>query len=217
MDALERHEIFEIEVLDNLKRAGFLKPLVFGGGTMLRLCHEMNRHSADLDFWLIKETATKEYFKELKAHLLQVYELTDAASKRHTLLCEIRARQYPRRLKIEIRKDSRECDFQDQIAYSRFSNKQVILRVHTLEQAMQNKIKAALGRKEIRDCFDIEFLLRKGIPLQATPQQQQALAQVAGSFKKRDFKVTLGSVLDSQTRAYYVENGFSFLVGKAGQ
>ena len=54
MDVLKNHEIFEIEVLEKLKNGNFLSPLVFGGGTMLRLCYELNRYSTDLDFWFIK-------------------------------------------------------------------------------------------------------------------------------------------------------------------
>jgi hypothetical protein len=49
MDILQQHEIFEIEVLDLMKNARILGPLVFGGGSMLRLCHELNRYSVDLE------------------------------------------------------------------------------------------------------------------------------------------------------------------------
>ena len=55
MNIFEQHEILEIGVLDKLKRAKILDDLVFGGGTMLRLCHEMKRYSVDLDFWRIKD------------------------------------------------------------------------------------------------------------------------------------------------------------------
>ena len=55
MDIFNRHEIFEIEVLEKMKSTKILDPLVFGGGTMLRLCHELGRYSVDLDFWFIKE------------------------------------------------------------------------------------------------------------------------------------------------------------------
>ena len=68
-------------------------------------------------------------------------------------------------MKIEIRRELKDCDFQEKIAFSRFSTKQVVLKAHTLEQAMQNKIAAFLERGEIRDSFDIEFLLRRGIEL----------------------------------------------------
>jgi hypothetical protein len=45
MDIFRQHEIFEIEVLDKMNSIRALDPLVFGGGTMLRLCHELNRYS----------------------------------------------------------------------------------------------------------------------------------------------------------------------------
>jgi hypothetical protein len=48
------------------------------------------------------------------------------------------------------------------IAFSRFATKQLALKAHTLNQTMINKVKAFLDRGEIRDCFDIKFLLRKG-------------------------------------------------------
>ena len=57
MDILEKHEAFEIEVLDRLSSAKLLDPLVFGGGTMLRLCYELKRYSVDLDFWFVRKTA----------------------------------------------------------------------------------------------------------------------------------------------------------------
>ena len=50
MDIFRQHEVFQIEVLDKMNSAKLLEPLVFGGGTMLRLCHELNRYSVDLDF-----------------------------------------------------------------------------------------------------------------------------------------------------------------------
>ncbi len=55
VDIFHPHEVFEIEVLDRLQRARVLENLVFGGGTMLRLCHELNRYSVDMDFWFIRD------------------------------------------------------------------------------------------------------------------------------------------------------------------
>ena len=86
MDVLQRHEIFEIEVLESLRNGGFLGPLVFGGGTMLRLCYELNRYSSDLDFWFIKKINHTAYFGKLKKYLANIYDLTDAKAKFYTLL-----------------------------------------------------------------------------------------------------------------------------------
>lgn len=218
MNIFAQHESFEIEILEVLKNAKILDPLVFGGGTMLRLCFDLKRYSADLDFWFVKKISLHSYFEKIKYVLEQKYDLTDAQIKFFTLLLEIRAGDYPRRLKVEIRKEVSECDFQERIAFSKFSNKQVVLKVHTLEQTMKNKINALLERGEIRDGFDIEFLLRKGISIPELKEEQliKLTKRVAG-FKGKDFKVKLGSVLESDIRNYYIENRFSFLNEKLSE
>jgi predicted nucleotidyltransferase component of viral defense system len=212
MDIFEKHELFEIAVLEKLKNSRLLEPLVFGGGTMLRLCYELNRYSVDLDFWFTKKIPLKTYFNKFSKMLEQEYEVTDARLKYYTLLFEIRSGDYPKRLKIEIRKEMKDCDFQERIAYSKFSNKQVILKTHTLEQTMKNKIGALLDRGEIRDGFDIEFLLRKGIGLpELKTEQLTRLKERVNGFKEKDFKVKLGSILESDVRKYYRENRFNYL------
>jgi hypothetical protein len=93
----------------------------------------------------------------------------------------------------------------------------VILKVHTPEQAMKNKIEAALERKEIRDCFDIKFLLRRGAALSASGKKLEKLKDVILGFKEKDFKVTLGSILEPEARKYYITNKFSYLLDKIGE
>ena len=212
MDIFEQHEVFEIEVLDSLYRAKVLLPLVFGGGTMLRLCHELNRYSVDLDFWFIKSVSEEDFVQKIREVLEGAYELTDAQIKHYTLLFELRSPRYPKRLKIEIRRQRTECDYQEKIAFSKFSNRQVLVKAHTLEQTMKNKVSAFLDRGEIRDCFDIEFLLRRGIQL---PELDNAswseFKQKLSRFKKTDFKVKLGSILESDIRSYYAAQGFTYL------
>lgn len=217
MDTLSKHEIFEIEALEKLKNGDFLRPLVFTGGTMLRLCYELSRYSTDLDFWFVKKTEQKDYFNKLKSYLAKFYEVTDAQIKFNSLLLEIRSKNYPKRLKIEIRKELKECDTQERIAFSKYSTSQVVLRVVTLEEAMKNKIKAALDRKDIRDFFDIEFILRQGVMLPGNKKELAKLKGVVSEFKENDYKVALGSLLDSDTRKYYVKNKFDYLLGKVGR
>ncbi len=55
MQDLIKQEQFELEVLDRLQSGRFLDRLVFGGGTMLRLCFGLDRYSVDLDFWLLNK------------------------------------------------------------------------------------------------------------------------------------------------------------------
>lgn len=214
MDTLRKHEVFEIEALEKLKNKGFLTPLVFIGGTMLRLCYELSRYSTDLDFWFVRKTEQKAYFNKLKSYLGEFYEVTDAKLKFNSMLLEIRSKDYPKRLKIKIRKELKECDTQERIAFSKYSTSQVVLRVITLEEAMKYKIKAALDRKDIRDFFDIEFLLRQGIGLSRKKAELSALKVILAGFKENEYKVALGSLLDADTRKYYIKNRFSYLLSK---
>ena len=215
MDIFRQHEIYEIEVLDKMNSIRALDPLVFGGGTMLRLCHELNRYSVDLDFWFIKNVAQQENFEKIQREFSNDYEITDSQMKHHTILLELRSALYPKRLKIEIRRELKDCDYQEKIAFSKFSTRQVILKAHTLSQMMQNKIAAFLDRGEIRDCFDIEFLLRKGValPLNIADVAVEFRQKLFG-FKEIDFKVKLGSIVESDTRDYYATNRFSYLEEK---
>jgi predicted nucleotidyltransferase component of viral defense system len=215
MDLLAKHEQFEMDVLYNLNSGRILDKIVFGGGTMLRLCHELNRYSADLDFWLIKTVDVETFQNKITAHLADEYEITKSQIKHFSLLVEVRTPAYPRRLKIEIRKDIREWDLEKSIAFSKYSNRQVLLYKHTLSQTMDNKIAALITRGEIRDAFDIEFLLRKGITLpEMTMEDKSLLKKCLKSFRENDFRVKLGSILDEEIRSYYIKNHFRYLEEK---
>lgn len=215
MDILQQHEIFEIEVLDRMKSARLLAPLVFGGGTMLRLCHELPRYSADLDFWFTKKVCQEDYFSKAQKCFEEYFEITDAKVKHFTLLFELRSPDYPKRLKIEIRREVAAFDFEETIAFSGFATKQVALRAHTMNQTMKNKIKAFLSRGEIRDCFDIEFLMRRGIGLPVESNNEAAsIVKKIEHFKEVDFKVKLGSILAPEFREYYASRRFSYLEEK---
>ncbi len=217
MDIYRQHEEFEIEVLDKLNSAKLLEPLVFGGGSMLRLCHELNRYSVDLDFWFVKKVPAQDYYKKFRSAILKDYEITDSKINHYTLLFEFRSTSYPKRLKIEIRREIKDCDHQEKIAFSKFSTKQVLLKAHTLDQTMKNKIDAFLDRGEIRDCFDIEFLLRRGIELpDLTGKKSIEFREKLANFKDIDFKVKLGSILENDMRNYYIVNRFSYLESKLG-
>ena len=215
MDILRQHEIFEIEVLEGMNSAKLLDPLIFGGGSMLRLCHELNRYSVDLDFWFVKAIPQDDFFDKCVKAFEKYYEITDTQMKRYKILFELRSAQYPKRLKIEIRRKWKECEYQQNIAFSRYSTRQVLLKTHTLDQTMENKIKAFLDRGEIRDCFDIEFMIRRGVDMPLNDERQlTAFQKMLSRLKDRDFKVKLGSILEDDIREYYVTNRFRFLQGK---
>lgn len=215
MDIFEQHEAFEIEVLDKMNSAKLLDPLVFGGGTMLRLCHELNRYSADLDFWFIKQVPHRTYFDSFQRAFGDDYEISDSQMKHFSLLFELRSSAYPKRLKIEIRRELKTWDYRKTIAFSPVRSKQVLVNAHTLEQTMVNKIQAFLDRNEIRDCFDIEFLIRRGVDLPfGTEREAAEIQKRIEAFKDVDFRVKLGSIVEKEIRDHYIENRFSFLAGK---
>jgi len=213
MNDLIQQEIFEMEVLAWLKNKGFLRNMIFGGGTMLRLCYNLKRYSVDLDFWTYRINKINQFFINLKDSLEMDYDLTDAQNKYYTLLFEIKKAPYPRKLKIEIRKENKESDFRETIAYSPYSNQQVLLKSFTLEQMMKNKISAFLDRKEIRDVFDIEFLTRKSVNVSENYEELKKIREIIKGFEKRDYYVTLGSLLADDIREYYKKDNFTYLLG----
>jgi len=213
MQDLIKQEQFEIEVLDRLNSGKFLDALIFTGGTMLRLCYGLNRYSLDLDFWLYRRVDIERYFTRLKEFLSEYYLIRDAKNKFYTMLFEIKAKDYPKSLKIEIRK-TESVKSELSIAYSRYSNKQVLVRTLPLQDVMRTKIEAFLNRKEIRDVFDIEFLLKKGIELKATKDELKRLFDGVSSLKKTDYTVKLVAILEPEDRKYYSKENFKILLMK---
>ncbi len=219
MQQLQDLEVREIEVLDKLNSIRILDSLCFGGGTMLRLCHNLNRYSTDMDFWLLsltKNQDSKLVFTKIKKLLSENYSVIDAYNKRNTILFEFRASDITRSLKIEIRNEipdypDKDFKWEKKIAFSKYSTKQVMVKGLTLEQMMKNKVNALLSRKLIRDCFDMEFLLMRGVELSAEKETLKKIIEIINQFKEGDFKVVLGSVLESKDREFYTANKFSLL------
>lgn len=200
---LRNLEIFEIDLLDHLNTIRVIEKLFFGGGTMLRLCHNLNRYSTDLDFWLKPEINVDELFNNLLSSLSDKYEIIDSANKKFTLLFQLRSGVSKRSLKIEIRKNQKYFEWERKIAFSNYSTKQVQVLGLTLKQMMDNKIEALLSRKIIRDCFDIDFLFKRGVPLPSDKETLNNILKIIDSFGDKDFKVTLGSLLDEKERELY--------------
>ncbi len=215
MNTLQNHEIFEILTLEQLKKCRILDKLIFGGGTMLRLCHGLKRYSVDLDFWPYQNNIELKLLEDVVSCLKEKNEITDAENKRFTTLIEIRNKNFPKRLKIEIRNKFTLFDFQQNIAWSPYSDKQVAIRTHTLEQTIQNKLSALFDRREIRDAFDLEFLLRNGVKL---PKKKidfyKKILNIIDGFVDIDYKVKLGSIIEKNMRDYYANNKFNFLINQ---
>jgi hypothetical protein len=217
MQTLQNLEKLEIEVLELLNSIKALDAIYFGGGTMLRLCHNLNRYSTDLDFWLDTKIDSKTFFSSVKKTLSANYQLTDSANKKFTLLFEVKSPTVNRRLKIEIRKDQQKFEWERKIAFSKFSNKQVLVKGLTLRQMMLNKIEALISRKIIRDSFDIEFLLMRGVSLPVDKDKLQKVLAIINNFKEQDYKTVLGSILEEKERKFYLQNRFQLLKEEISQ
>ncbi|MFH1874803.1 MAG: nucleotidyl transferase AbiEii/AbiGii toxin family protein [Pseudomonadota bacterium] len=219
MKELEKHEQFEIQVLDLMRKTKLLDRLVFGGGTMLRLCHQLSRFSVDLDFFLKNPDLSFHIdFEKLATTCRENgWQITDQVEKHFSWLLEIKAQGFPRRLKIEIRKD--ESSAQDQemaIAFSKHEpTTQIRLTVCTLQQMWKNKVEALLDRKTIRDAYDLEFMIRRGIKnfSQMELSKLHNLIKIVSNFNKQDFTSTLGSLLPTEERTRLATSGFSLLSG----
>lgn len=216
MQQLRDHERFEIELLKWLSDRGFLNPIIFGGGTCLRLCFGLLRYSVDLDFFCPR-SVENAWFASLKGELSKSYILVDAQEKYYSYVFEVKSPAYPRHLKLEIRKHEfykLNSKTELNVAFSPFSNMQVRLTTFTLAQMAHNKLEAMLDRKEIRDAYDLEFLYKKGAlsKKDLSVVQVKKVLGILKSFTPRQYKVTLGHLLEKEERDYYVENGFKLLV-----
>ena len=223
MSVPERHERFEMAVLDEFRKRRLLDHLVFGGGTMLRLCHQMTRYSVDLDFFA-KDDA-RDFgpdFERMVAAAGEIgLEVTDAAEKHFSWLVELRSSAYPRRLKVEIRKGGERARQREVgIAFSRFcSDLQVRLTVCSLAQMWTNKVEALCNRREIRDAYDLEFLLRRGAG-RVNDLDRAVVVKIKKtlrSFSGQDFRSKLGSLLPAEERARLSAGGFTLLGGAVSQ
>jgi len=211
MQDLKKLGGFELEVLDRLNSGKFLINLVFIGGTMLRLCYGLERYSVDLDFWVIKDIDFQKLYRDLKKYLAEYYSLVDSANKFYTILFELRSPEYPRSLKIEIRKETKKVKVETSIAYSKHYNLQIMVKTLSLPGMMKAKIDAFLSRNEIRDVHDIEFMFKRGVPVTAEKETLTLLLKGIERLKKSDYSVKLGSLLETEQRKYYNEKNFTIL------
>lgn len=211
MRHLIEQERFEMEVLDRLNSGRFLRFFIFCGGTMLRLCHGLDRYSVDLDFWMTNPEQGDRVFSDLQTYLSRFYSMKDATQKFYTLIFEFRSSAYPRSLKIEIRKEPRRPETEQAIAFSPHSSRQVLLRAVSLPEMMASKAAAFLDRGEIRDAYDMEFLVKKGIAPLADQEMLGEILRRVESLPQRDYTVKLGSLLEPEKRGYYREHNFRIL------
>jgi len=159
----------------------------------------------------VKKTDINTLFKGIKQCLSEYYTVRDAKDKFYTMVFEVKSKSYPRSLKIEVRKETKKVTCEQAIAFSRYSTTQVLLNVISLREMMKLKIETFLSRKEIRDVFDVEFLFKRGIPIDASPLTLAKVIKGIDGLAKRDYSVKLGSLLEEDQRKYYVTENFKLL------
>jgi len=213
-------EILQQYILAGLSRAGFFKKAVFHGGTCLRILHDMNRFSEDLDF-LIKQPDPsfrwQPYLEAVQkdcAHegiLLEVQDKTRAGiavqkaflksdSIGKVLLLELpferhRAQKIRIKLKIDTRPPAGSAFLTQFITFP------VTLPVttQTLESGFALKLHALLSRPYVkgRDWYDFLWYSARGI------QPDLALLQNAlqqhGPWAGKALHVTLSWLQDEMT------------------
>ena len=156
------------------------------------------------------------WFSGLRHYLSRFYEIRDAADKFHTLVIELKSPDYPRSLKLEMRKRVKITKTERAIAYSRHSSVQVYLRTIALPEMMTSKIATFLQRKEIRDAYDLEFLVKKGVTTDISPEKTEQILNAIAALTRPDYNVKLCSLLEADLRPYYRQNNFSILKSHLG-
>jgi len=211
---LRKHEQLEMEILESLNSVKMLGNLIFCGGTMLRLCHELARYSVDLDFWCTDKSKEEDIYQGIKEFLKNKYDLKRSKKSEGAIVFEFSAKGYPRSLKIEIRHKDGEIQSEEKIAFSQHSTIQVLTRAATLDEMMGSKIETFFNRLQIRDVYDIEFLSKKGISINAGEKDLVLLKKMIKKFKANDYRISLGALLEFNERQYYKTANFRLLLEK---
>ena len=215
MQRLIEHEALQMAMLQWLGSKRFLDSLVFGGETMLRLCHELPRYSLGLEFSFFKEESYDGFYDRLYAGLLRDHDVIDAQNGDHSIIVEVKRKRRMPKLKIAITKTmASPGSTEEKIAFSPHFPIQILVRGFTLQQMLQNKIVSLLSHGEIRDAFDVEFFVRKGIDLSLPEAEKEKVLKRLKGFKKRDFDVKLGGILQPELRDYYRRKRFAYLEEK---
>jgi len=215
MQSLIEHEALQMATLQWLGSNRFLDSLAFGGETMLRLCHELPRYSLGLEFSFFKEDNYDGFYDRLYAALLQDYDVIDKQNLDHSIMVEVKRKRRMPKVKIAITKTlAFPGSTEEKIAFSPHFPTQILVRGFTLQQMLQNKIDSLLSYGEIRDAFDVEFFVRKGIDVHLPEVEKKKVLKKLKRFKQRDFDVKLGGILQPELRDYYRRKKFSYLEEK---
>ncbi len=198
-------EIMQEIALAGLYRANFFKHAAFYGGTALRIFHELNRFSEDLDFSLLKKDMDFEfdvYFKSIvdefqalgiKVSLNQkikssISTIDSAFLKSDTLWSELIFEDTIPQIKLSTKpsiKIKLEIDTNPPLQFGT-ENKLLTrpfsfyVNCFTISDLFAGKMHALLFRKwtirvKGRDWYDMEWYIKKGVKLNLTHFCQRAI------------------------------------------
>jgi predicted nucleotidyltransferase component of viral defense system len=197
-------EYWEVVLLNRLFEFPESKNLMFKGGTALRLAYGSPRFSEDIDFSLLEDDLG-DVFEEMAAGLVEPFtatEITDLAAKRWTYLCEIRIIEgylaQPFRIKLEVsRRLAPRYQSELRLITSPTTPVQVLGRVATLEQMLQDKQDCIADRTAPKDIFDLWFISQKlGVPYKApeTKFSQGELKRELAKYLPSDYQQVIGEL-----------------------
>lgn len=188
-------EIMQEIALAGLQRSGFFEKAAFYGGTALRIFHGLQRFSEDLDFSLLEVNqafSLQPYLNGIKAEFSALGVTVSISEKNKTVLTavdsaflkpdttwkeliikeilpheSVKMRPF---IKIKIEVDTRPplgFSTEEKLLLKPFS---FYVKCFTLPDLFAGKMHALLFRKwkdrvKGRDWFDMEWYIRKGIPL----------------------------------------------------
>ena len=195
-------EIIQEVALLGLWRAKFFEHALFYGGTALRILHQLNRFSEDLDFSLIKPDLSFDfsaYYKAIELELssqgfdLSVTSKTKVTKSQiesafikgntlqHLLMINAQAKTHPDallKIKVEIDKDP-PMGFATEVIYH-LSPIPFSIKTMTLPSLFAGKLHALLFRKQTlnvkgRDWYDLIWYLKNEVPANLTHLKERML------------------------------------------
>jgi hypothetical protein len=225
-----KREIMQEVALAGLARGGFFKEATFYGGTALRIFHGLPRYSEDLDFSLnyqMADFSLKPYFESIKNEFAilglevdislkqkkSISPVESAFLKENTIWGLIKLDEKSRKatnfpnLKIKI-----EIDRTPPLLFEK--EQKILMKPYTfyvscmsIESLFAGKMHAVLFREwrqrvKGRDWYDLEWYIKKGIPLRLTELTDRGLNSghiktINTSISQKEFKLLIKNRIDS--------------------
>lgn len=186
------HEEREVQFLAGIAEDPVLAlHLAFKGGTALRLVYLCDRYSDDLDFDLVRQTATPRTILDRLTRIAQEQnlEITDSWIKRRTVLLETRSKGWKRKLKIEVsllKRSARVPTIVRNVVTPVFPASVNVL-TYPLPVMLAGKILAVLERpyRTPRDLYDLFWLLSRGVQEDALYLKEAATTEASKALVRK--------------------------------